>query len=72
MDKEYKRMGKPGRRALFPDLEQELYKDVILIARHVHGDEVDGVEVRRRMMELVERDFNGMDNDGMDNDYSGF
>ena len=65
-------MGKPGRRALFPDLEQELYKDVILIARHVHGDEVDGVEVRRRMMELVERDFNGMDNDGMDNDYSGF
>ncbi len=22
MDKEFKRMGKPGRRALFPDLEQ--------------------------------------------------
>jgi len=74
LEKEYKRMGKPGRRALFPDLEQELYKDVILIARHVHGDEVDGVEVRRRMMELVQNRMgnDGMDNDGMDNDYSGF
>jgi hypothetical protein len=51
-----------GRRALFPVLEQELFD-----ARHLKGYEVNGVEVRRRMMELVERDVNGMDND-----HSGF
>ena len=64
VDGNNKRMGKPGRRAKYPDLEEELYNNIILHDRHVLGDEINGQEVRRRMMELVET--------RMDNHHSGF
>ena len=41
VDGNNKRMGKPGRRALFPNLEEELYNNIILHDRHVLDSFVD-------------------------------